>query len=80
LIVKDRATGVAESKVVFPAWLAVIEQTPAFRRTAFEPEMVQIVVEFEVKVTGKLEVAEAESGTNAPDTKVVSTGAVKLIV
>jgi hypothetical protein len=48
--------------VELPAWLAVIEQTPALRSTARSSTVVQIRGVFEAKVTGRRELASAAIG------------------
>jgi hypothetical protein len=59
-------TLVAAAYVALPAWLAVMEHAPPVKRVAVLPETVQIEVEFEVKVTGRPELAVAESPTLVP--------------
>ncbi len=61
LIVKVRVTDKAAELFAFPDWLAVIEHVPAATaRIEVEETIVQILVEFEVKVTVKLLVDDGD--------------------
>ena len=54
-------TGIAGGILPFPAWLAVIEQTPAAMSVTLTPDIVQIKGLLEVNVTMSPEEAVADS-------------------
>jgi hypothetical protein len=72
-------TGVAAVKLALPACEAVIEQVPTDTNEIALPETVQTPVELEAKLTGRLELALADSVGGAL-LKEVFEGCVKSIV
>ena len=54
-------TGSAAANIELPGWLAVIEQVPPAINATVVPETVQTLVEFEVNVTERPELADAFS-------------------
>ena len=65
--------------MVFPAWLAVIEQVPAVTIVTIEPDTVQTGVVVEAKLTVSPEEAVAVSAKGAAP-KVTPEGAAKVMV
>ena len=81
VMMKACVTGGAGLKLPLPPWFAVIEQVPAVRMIALDPEMLHTPPEFEVNETPKPDDAVAVRGTDWFSVAVaISAGSVKVMV